>query len=62
MLDIRAYKPKSFSPSVWNLSDVDIDGLNDAFLNANWDDIFHNDVGGIDVVYDHFFLIVYLHC
>ena len=55
MLDIRAYKRKSFSRSVWNLNNVDVDSLNDALLNANWDDIFRKDVDGIDVVYDRFF-------
>ena len=56
-LNCRRYKPRSFSRKVWNFNNIDIQGVNSALSNANWDSLFCATYTDIDVLYDSFFTL-----
>lgn len=52
-LSVPGYKPKCCKRKVWNFIDIDVDQLNNAFLNARWDDVFYQETtSNIDVFYE----------
>ena len=54
-LNCQKHKPKSFSREIWNLNDVDIDGLNSTLSSVDWNDVFDATPLDIDVIYQRFF-------
>ena len=54
-LNCRKYKPRSFPRKVWNFKNIDSSALNNALLNANWDEIFGDTSCDIDTLYENVF-------
>ena len=54
ILNCRSYKPKSFKRKVWNFNDIDSCALNNALLDANWDEIFCVMTDDVDELYEQF--------
>ena len=61
ILNCRKYKPRSFPRKVWNFKNIDSSALNNALLNANWDEILGDTSSDIDTLYEIFFFIVCKH-
>ena len=53
-MNVDIYKCHAFKRQVWNFSNVDVSGLNNALLGFNWNQLFENQ-SNIDVAYQKWY-------